>query len=152
VLKTRKPVQRSEVVARPATSADRSRQAETICARCGTELATGDAYMDVDGTVCPECQGEAELGEGFRKAFLSVGGTAFGLAGVSFFFNPFAIVSIMSIIAMVATFLYPRRMDEEDRAAVAGYKAPWVLAVLGGLISLAQLVRAVMGLVALFSG
>ena len=124
----------------------------TTCARCGTELATTDAFMDVDGTVCMECQGEAELGEAFRKAYLSVGGTAFGLAGASFLFNPFAIVSVLSIIAMVATFLYPRRLDEEDREAVAGYKAPMILAVLGGLISMAQLALAAVRLVSMLGG
>lgn len=146
----------AESTADPSTTTEQGWQADTsdttTCARCGTELATTDAYMDVDGTICAGCQGEVELGESFRKAYLSVSSTALVLASVSFYFNPFAIVSVMSIIAMVATLLYPRRLDEEDREAVAGYKAPMILAILGGLISLVPLVQWVVGVVALFGG
>ena len=79
------------------------------------------------------------MASGVREAYLSVGGAAFGLAGASFFVNPFGIVSGLAIAAAITALLYPRRLDPEDLASIDGYTTPMVLAIVGGLIALFRL-------------
>ncbi|QDG51158.1 hypothetical protein FIV42_10540 [Persicimonas caeni] len=100
------------------------------CNNCGTELAEEDASTSMIGWLCPECAAarpaSADLEQTYRNGALY----SAVCAAVSWFFNPFAVLSIAAAILAMRTLSLPTKLDEDERAPLQ--QMPWVKWVAAG--------------------
>ena len=98
--------------------------AQVTCNNCGLELPESEASPSMVGWLCAECAEARPESADIQQTYRNNALYSCVCAVVSYYFNPFAALTIAAVIFGVRALSYPSKLDDQQREYLAEY--PWV--------------------------